>query len=122
MAITNKKKKYPPVKMAPYDPENLKLSKKDSVAKQAKRRENEARIEKFRKELMDENLPEKGKESALSEIGVMEEKIELLIGEISKAEAGEKTDESREKIKKFKKEVSLLRMNIGKAKKALATE
>lgn len=120
MAITIKKKKYPPIEKVPDDPENLKLSKKDFVAKQAKRKENEKKIKKFREDLIKENeLPEKKRTGPINtEIDVIEEELTSVINRIAEVEADPDKDGAQDRVVKLKKQASLLRMKLGKARKA----
>ena len=116
MPILTKKKKLEPVEQVPYEPENKFLSKAQYVAKQAKRKEVNKKIDEYRKKLLsgDDVKPD-----SQGEIEVMEEELKVLANAAAKAEAMADSKESEDKAKELKKKVVGLRMKIGKAKKAL---
>lgn len=123
MAIMTKKKKYPPIETVPDDPENIKLSKADFVAKQKKRKETDRKLKEYKELLLSGELPDEAggnTQDPAGEISIMEEELSILAEEAAKAEAENNNEESEEKVKELKKKVKVLRMNIGKAKKALA--
>jgi len=116
MPLLTKKKKLGPVKQLPFAPENKHLSKKALVAKEAKRREVEKKTAEYKKNLL---AGEDTSPDSKDEVEVLEGQLTALIDELASKQAGAKTPEEEENVKKLKKKVTGLRMKIGKAKKAL---
>ncbi len=118
MAILSKgKEKSPkPMEVVPYSPQYKHMSKEQFVAAENKRREVEAKAKVYREKLLaGEDIKPEGE----SEIKILEDQLKNLATEAATAEAMSSSVEGEKKAKELKKKVTVLRLKIGKAKKAL---